>query len=161
MVAASSIERGLKMTSEGVSNSAGGQFGSGTLGGSGMVSNLVLNSTEIKPPFSLLVQNKSLSEAVAKQFRTAYDDFREKIAVQTAQDGIPRRVARVDELMALSHRRTIAMMFYRNARDLSKLQLWEGGSPRFNVTLILMLTSCSVTCNHYCGGVPSVLFPIT
>ena len=41
-------------------------------------------------------------------------------------DGIPRRVARVDELMALSHRRTIAMMFYRNARELSELQLWEG-----------------------------------
>ena len=28
--------------------------------------------------------------------------------------------------MALSHRRTIAMMFYRNACDLSELQLWEG-----------------------------------
>ena len=28
--------------------------------------------------------------------------------------------------MALRHRRTIAMMFYRNARDLSELQLWEG-----------------------------------
>ena len=28
--------------------------------------------------------------------------------------------------MALSHRRTIAKMFYRNARDLSELQLWEG-----------------------------------
>ena len=26
--------------------------------------------------------------------------------------------------MVLSHRRTIAMMFYRNARDLSELQLW-------------------------------------
>ena len=90
MVAASSIEGGLKMTSEGMSSSAGGQFDSGTLGGSGMVSNLVLNSTEIKPPFSLLVQKTSLSEAVAKQFRTAYDDYREKIAVQTAQDGIPR-----------------------------------------------------------------------
>ena len=125
MVAASSIEGGLKMTSEGMSSSAGGQFGSGTLGGSGMVSNLVLNSTEIKPPFSLLVQKTSLSEAVAKQFRTAYD-YRDKIAVQTAQDGIPRRVARIDELMALSHRRIIAMMFYRNARDLSELQLWEG-----------------------------------
>ena len=48
MVAASSIEGGLKMTSEGMSSSAGGQFGSGALGGSGMVSNLVLNSTEIK-----------------------------------------------------------------------------------------------------------------
>ena len=86
-----------------------------------MVSNLVLNSTEIKPPFSLLVQKKSLSEAVAKKIRAAYDDYREKIAVQTAQDGIPRRVARVDELMALNHRRTIAMMFYRNARDQSEL----------------------------------------
>ena len=126
MVAASSIEDGLKMTSEGMSSSAGGQFGSGTLGGTGMVSNLVLNSTEIKPPYCLLVQKSSLSEAVAKQFRTAYEDYREKIAVQTAQDGIPRRVARVDELMALNHRRTIAMMFYRNARDLSELQLWEG-----------------------------------
>ena len=28
--------------------------------------------------------------------------------------------------MALSHRRTIAMMFYKNARYLSELQLWEG-----------------------------------
>ena len=125
MAAASSIEGGLKMTSEGMSSSAGGQFGSGTLGGTGMVSNLVLNSTEIKPPYCLLVQKSSLSKAVAKQFRTAYDDYREKIAVQTAQDGISRRVARVDELMALKHRRTIAMMFYRNARDLSELQLWE------------------------------------
>ena len=126
MLAASSIEGGLKMTSEGMSSSAGGQFGSGTLGGTGMVSNLVLNSTEIEPPYCLLVQKSSLSEAVAKQFRTAYDDYREKIAVQTAQDRIPRRVARVDELMAWNHRRTIAMMFYRNARDLSELQLWEG-----------------------------------
>ena len=85
-----------------------------------------MNSTEIQPPYGLLVQKSSLSEAVAKQFRTSYDDYREKIAVQTAQDGIPRRVARVDELMALSHRRTITIMFYRNARDLSELQLWEG-----------------------------------
>ena len=77
MVAASSIEDSLKMTGEGMSNSAGGQFGSGTLGGTGMVSNLVPNSTEIKPPYCLLVQKKILSEAVAKQFRTAYDDYRE------------------------------------------------------------------------------------
>ena len=76
--------------------------------------------------YSLLVQTISLSEAVAKQFRTSYDDYREKIVVQTAQDIIPRRVARVDEVMALSDRRTIAMTFYRNARELSKLQLWEG-----------------------------------
>ena len=62
----------------------------------------------------------------AKQFiRASYDDYREKIAVQTAQDRIPGRVARVDELMALSHRRPIAMMFYENARELSELQLWE------------------------------------
>ena len=114
------------MNSEGMSSSAGRQFGSGTLGGTGMVSNLVLNSTEIKSPYCLLVQKSYVSEVVAKQFRTSYDDYREKIAVQTAQDGIPRRVARVDELMALSRRRTIAMMFYRNARDLSELQLWEG-----------------------------------
>ena len=126
MLDASSIEDGLKMTSGGMSSSAGGQFSSGTLGGTGMVSNLVLNSTEIKPPYCLLVQKSYLSEAVAKQFRTSYDDYREKIAVQTAQDGIPWRVARVDELMALSHRRTIAMMFYKNARGLSELQLWEG-----------------------------------
>ena len=32
--------------------------------------------------------------------------------------------------MALSHRRTIAIMFYRNARDLSELQLWEEGLGR-------------------------------
>ena len=48
------------MESEGVSSSAGRQFGSGTLRGTGMVSNLVLNSTEIKPPYYLLVQNSSL-----------------------------------------------------------------------------------------------------
>ena len=126
MVVVSWIEVGSKMNSEGMSSLAGGQFGSGTLGESGMVSNLVLNSTEIKPPYSLLVQNNYLSEAAAKQFRTSYDDYREKIAVQTAQDGIPRRVARVDELMALSHRRNSAMVFYRNARELSELQLWEG-----------------------------------
>ena len=106
------------MNSEGMSSSAGGQFGSGTLGGTGMVSNLVINSTEIKPPYCLLVQRKSLSEAVAKQFRTSYDDYREKIAVQTAQNGIIRRVARTNELMALSHPRTIAMMFYRNAQTI-------------------------------------------
>ena len=114
------------MNSEGMLSPAGGQFGSGTLGGTGMVSSLVLNSTEIKLAYCLLVQNKTLSEAVAKQLRTSYDDYREKVAVQTAQDGIPRRVARVDEPMALSHRCTIAMMFYRNARDLSELQLREG-----------------------------------
>ena len=114
------------MNSEGMLSSAGGQFGSDTLGGTGMVRNLVLSSTEIKPPYCLLVQTKSLSDAVAKQFRTSYDDYREKIAIQIAQDGIPRCVARVDGLMALSHRRTIAMMFYRNARELSELQLWEG-----------------------------------
>ena len=89
------------MNSEGMSSSAGGQFGSGNLGGSGMESNLVLNSTEIKPPYSLPLQKNYISEAVAKQFRTSYDDNREKIAVQTARDGIRRRVARVDELMAL------------------------------------------------------------
>ena len=114
------------MDSEGMLSWAEGQFGSGTLGGTGMVSYLVLNSTEIKPPHCLLVQKSYLSEVVAKQFGTSYDDYREKVAVQTAQDKIPRRVARVDELMALSHRRTIAMMFYRNARHLSELQLWEG-----------------------------------
>ena len=81
--------------------SAGGQFGGGTLGESSMVSNLVLDSTEIKSPIFLLVHKISLSEAVAKQFRTSYyDDYREKLA---AQDGIPRRVARVDEPVALSH----------------------------------------------------------
>ena len=48
------------MNGEGMSSSAGGQFGSGTLGGTGMVSNLVLNSTEIKRPYCLLVQ-KNLS----------------------------------------------------------------------------------------------------
>ena len=124
MVAVSWIEEDSKMNSKRMSSSAGGQFGRGTLGGTGIVSHIVLNSTEIKPPYCLLVQKKYLSEAVAKQFRTSYDDYRENIAVQTAQDGIPRRVARVDELMALS--RTIAMMFYRNARELSELQLWEG-----------------------------------
>ena len=75
--------------------------------------------------YSLLVQTISLSEAVTKQFRTSYDDYRENIVVQTAQDRIPWRVARVDEVMALSDRRTIAMV-YRNARELSQLQLWEG-----------------------------------
>ena len=38
MVAASSIEGGLKMANGGMSSSAGGQFGSGTLGGTGMMS---------------------------------------------------------------------------------------------------------------------------
>ena len=53
-------------------------------------------------------QNFSL-HAVARQFRISYyDDYSEKIAVQTAQDGIPRRVARVDELMTLRHRRTLS-----------------------------------------------------
>ena len=91
------------------------------------MSNLILNSTGIKPPYGLLVHKIYLSNAVARQFRTSYYyDYSEKIVVQTAQDGIPRRVARVDELMALSHRRTIAMMSNKNARELSELQLWEG-----------------------------------
>ena len=46
MVAASSIEGGLKMNSEGISSLAGGQFGSGTLEESGMVSSLVLTLRE-------------------------------------------------------------------------------------------------------------------
>ena len=47
--------------------------------------------------------------------------------VQTAQDGVPRRVARVNVLMALIHRRVVTMMFYRNSRELSEQQLlWEG-----------------------------------
>ena len=41
MVALSWIEGGLKMNSEGMSSSAEGPFGGGTLGESGMVSNLV------------------------------------------------------------------------------------------------------------------------
>ena len=49
MVAVSWIEGDSKMNSEGMLSSAGGQLGSGILGGSGMVSNLVLNSPEIKP----------------------------------------------------------------------------------------------------------------
>ena len=60
MVAVSWSEGDSKMNSEGMLSSAGGQFGSGTLGGTGMVSNLVINSTEIKPPYFLLVQ-KNLS----------------------------------------------------------------------------------------------------
>ena len=44
------IEGDSKVNNEGMLSSAGGQFGSGTLEGTGMVSNLVLNSTEIKPP---------------------------------------------------------------------------------------------------------------
>ena len=86
-----------------MSGSAGRQSGGGTLGESGIVSIIVLNSTEIKTPYSLLVHKISLSVAVAKQFRISYHDYRKKIEVQTAQDGIPRHVARVDELMALSH----------------------------------------------------------
>ena len=120
------IEGGSTINSEVISSSSGGQFGGGTLRENGVVSNLVLSSTEIEQPYSLLVLKISLSEAIAKQFRTFYDDYREKIAVQIAQDGIPRRVARVDELMVLSHRRTIAMMFYINALELSELQLWVG-----------------------------------
>ena len=79
MVAVSWIEGGSKINSEGMSSSAGGHFGGGTLGEkSSMVSNLVLNSTEIKPPYYLPVVHKiSLSQAVAKQFRTSYlyDDY--------------------------------------------------------------------------------------
>ena len=43
-----------------------------------MVSNLVLNSTEIKPHF-VLVQKKILAEAVAKQFRISYNDYRGRL----------------------------------------------------------------------------------
>ena len=50
MVAVSWIEDGSKINSEGMTSSAGGLFGGGTLGESDMVSNLLLNSTEIKPP---------------------------------------------------------------------------------------------------------------
>ena len=50
MVAVSWIERDSKMDSEGMSSSAGGQFGSGTLGGTGMVSNLVLVSLLAESP---------------------------------------------------------------------------------------------------------------
>ena len=39
---------------------------------------------------------------------------------------IPRNVERVDEVMALSSGYTAAMMFYRNARELTKKQLWKG-----------------------------------
>ena len=60
MVAVSWIEGDSKMNSEGVSSSAGGQFGSGTLGGSFMVSKLVSNSTDIKLPYSLRTRNLSL-----------------------------------------------------------------------------------------------------
>ena len=45
MVAVSWIESGSKINSEGVSSSAGGQFGGGHLGESGMGNNIVLNST--------------------------------------------------------------------------------------------------------------------
>ena len=86
------IERGSKINSEGMSSSAGGQSGGGALGENGMVSNLVVNSIKIKPPYSLLVNKILLSGAVAKQFRTSYDDYKENVAVQTAQDGIRRRV---------------------------------------------------------------------
>ena len=53
-----------------------------------MVNDLVLNSSEIKPPCFSVTDKLSLSEAVAKQFRTYYGDCREKIAIQTAQDGM-------------------------------------------------------------------------
>ena len=57
MVAVSWIEGGSKIDSEEMSSLAGRQFGGGTLGECGMVSNVSINSTEIKPPLSLLVQN--------------------------------------------------------------------------------------------------------
>ena len=120
------IESGSKINSEGISSSARGQFGGGTVGESGIVSNLVLNSTKIKPSYSSLLHKFSLSEAIAKQFRISHGGYREKNAVQIAQNGILRHIARVNGLMALSHRRTIAMIFYRNTRELSELQLWEG-----------------------------------
>ena len=47
MVAVSWIVGGSKINSEGMSSSAGGQIGGGTLGESGMVSNLVSNSTVV------------------------------------------------------------------------------------------------------------------
>ena len=49
------------------------------------------------------MQQNYLSEAVVEQLMTSYNGYREKIAVQNAQDGISRRVASVDELMALNH----------------------------------------------------------
>ena len=52
-------------------------------------------------------------ESVVKQLRTSYDGHWEKVAVQTAQDGIPRRVARFDELMALRHRSTIDYVLHK------------------------------------------------
>ena len=110
-----------------------------------MMCNLVLYSREIRPPHVLLVHKFSLSEAVAKQLGTFYNDYRET-TVQTVQHGIPRRVGKVDELMAFSNRHTVAICFtemfvsYLN-RNYEKA--WEG-SLRFNETLMLMPTSCSV-----------------
>ena len=90
MVDVSWIDVGSKTNGEGMSSSAGGQFGDGSevwsviggdIGESGIVSNLVLNSTEIKPPYFLLAHKIPVSEAIAKHFRTAYDDYRENIDV--------------------------------------------------------------------------------
>ena len=51
MVAVCWIEGASKINREGMSSSAGAQFGGGTRGENSMVSNLVLNSTDIKPLF--------------------------------------------------------------------------------------------------------------
>ena len=48
------------MNSEGMLSLAGGQFGSGALEGTGMVSNLVPNSTEIKPPYNTVYWYKTI-----------------------------------------------------------------------------------------------------
>ena len=84
MVAVFWIEGGSKTNNEEISSSIVVQFGGGALKISGMVSNLVLNSTEIKMSYSLLVHKTSLSEALAKQFRTSCDDYREKTAIRSA-----------------------------------------------------------------------------
>ena len=48
-----------------------------------MVSCLVLNSTEIKPPCFLLIHKMYPFEAVVKH---SCDDYRKEIATQTTQD---------------------------------------------------------------------------
>ena len=73
-----------------MSCSAGGHFDGGILGESGMVSNLILDSDELKPSYALLVHKIYLSKVVATQFRTSYDDYRKEIAVWTGQDGVPK-----------------------------------------------------------------------
>lgn len=50
----------------------------------GAVNEVVLNISETTPPHSLLAKTFAFSKAVAKQFRTCYEDVEDKIAAQAS-----------------------------------------------------------------------------